>query len=134
MDSGEITKFPDLFYTWSQVEVPSMSMYSEKYHLGSKDGVKSGISSWEVNNNPWWLDFPEGTCPDEEKTLYETHKKGKLHVKVNEVRVDGPKFQVAEQLDLRLRFCYYLFVHVNIMNSIEFVFWQLISSLISVSS
>ncbi|KAJ7546769.1 hypothetical protein O6H91_08G053900 [Diphasiastrum complanatum] len=72
VDGKEILRMPHVLKMWSQI---TTSMYSDKYHIRRK----GGMTQWEVAHCPWWLDFPEGSCPDEERTLYDQHQRDKLH-------------------------------------------------------
>lgn len=38
------------------------------------DWMDLGLSSWEIKNCPWWLDYPKNQVPNTEVDLYATHE------------------------------------------------------------
>lgn len=47
------------------------------------------MSKWEIENCPWWIDYPDGCYPANESDLYKTHKGRGKEIEVMEIQSIG---------------------------------------------
>lgn len=86
---------PSYFRLWTQRSNIESCMYNDKYHVG--------LSDWELANNPWWIDFPIGSCPDDEKESYNMHVSGTLTTLVVDSEVPHIELEMGATLEDRLK-------------------------------
>lgn len=83
----QIEKMPSYFRLWTKISDKESCMYSDVYHFNER----LNLSEWEIANNPWWIDFPAGSWPEDEKESYNMHAKGALSVAPHDI--DGPHLE-----------------------------------------
>lgn len=69
MSKNKIEEMPFSCKGWCNVSNASVCMYPSYMHK---------LSQWEIENYPWWIDFPQGHVLQDELTLYKefASKKG----------------------------------------------------------
>lgn len=98
MKKGKLDCMPPYFKVWAQIGDSDSCMYSEVYHLG-KTRI---LSDWEIANNPWWIDFPVGSYPDDEAESYKMHAQGVLSVPSDPVDMSHMELEMGATLESRI--------------------------------
>ncbi|MCO5582448.1 hypothetical protein L7F22_036344, partial [Adiantum nelumboides] len=59
-----LDEIPSVYKAWCKVGDSPLCMFPSTMH---------GLTKWEIENCPWWIDFPLKNCLEEEMEMYELH-------------------------------------------------------------
>lgn len=63
-NEGKLQQMPDATIEWIAI-TDENTMYPQSLQ-------DHGITQWEIERCPWWLEYPIGVIPKQEKEIYES--------------------------------------------------------------